>query len=84
MQEHNIFRAYRMKSGFTQCQLADLLDVDQTTISQWENGVAYPHVAQLLMLQQILRIPDEVLLRGLRKIEQCRKVQTGSSGSWGR
>ena len=48
MQEHNIFRAYRMKSGFTQCQLADLLDVDQTTISKWENGVAYPHVAVLL------------------------------------
>ena len=80
----NIFRDYRRARGYTQCQLADLLDVDQTTISKWENGVAYPRVAQLLMLQQILRIPDEVLLRGLRKIEQCRKVQTGSSGSWGR
>lgn len=80
----NIFRERRDICGYTQCQLADFLGVGQTTVSKWENGVAYPHVAQLLMLQQILRIPDEVLLRGLRKIEQCRKAQTGSSGSWGR
>ena len=69
----NVFRTYRTESGYTQCQLADLLGVGQTTVSKWENGVAYPHVAQLLMLQQILRIPDEVLLRGLRNLEQCRK-----------
>ena len=79
----NIFRDYRRSCGYTQCQLADFLGVGQTTVSKWENGVAYPHVAQLLMLQQILRIPDEVLLRGLRNLEQCRKAQTGSSGSWG-
>lgn len=74
----NIFRDYRKARGYTQCQLADLLDVGQTTVSKWEHDVAYPHVAQLLMLQQILRIPDEVLLRGLRHISQ-RRI---SSGSW--
>ena len=70
MQEHNIFRAYRMKSGFTQCQLADLLDVDQTTISKWENGVAYPHVAVLLQFSRLVRADARQLFDGIVKMER--------------
>ena len=70
MQEHNIFRAYRMKSGFTQCQLADLLDVDQTTISKWEKGVAYPHVAVLLQFSRLVRADPRQLFDGIVKMER--------------
>ena len=68
----NIFRDYRRARGYTQCQLADLLDVDQTTISKWENGVAYPRVSQLLALQRLLRIPNNVLINGMQNIEKQR------------
>lgn len=70
MQQDNIFRAYRMKCGFTQCQLADLLDVDQTTISKWENGVAYPHVAVLLQFSRLVRADPRLLFDGIVKMER--------------
>ncbi len=70
MQEYNIFRAYRIKSGFTQCQLADLLDVDQTTISKWENGIAYPHVAVLLQFSRLVRADPRQLFDGIVKMER--------------
>ncbi len=59
-----------MKSGFTQCQLADLLDVDQTTISKWENGVAYPHVAVLLQFSRLVRADPRQLFDGIVKMER--------------
>ena len=71
----NIFRDYRKARGYTQCQLAGLLDVGQTTVSKWEHDVAYPHVSQLLILQKILHIPDKQLLNGLQEIESRRRTR---------
>ncbi|CZT57838.1 transcriptional repressor DicA [Eubacteriaceae bacterium CHKCI005] len=71
----NIFRDCRKACGYTQCQLADMVGVDQTTISKWEHEIAYPHVSQLLILQQILHIPNKQLLDGLREIESRRRAR---------
>lgn len=73
----NIFRDYRKARGYTQCQLADFLGVGQTTVSKWENGVAYPHVSQLLALQRVLRISNNDLIAGLRKIEKRKGQNNG-------
>lgn len=36
-----MFKKLRTKKGFTQQNLANILHVDQTTISKWENGIRY-------------------------------------------
>ena len=52
----------RKNSKFTQQQLADLLHVDHTLISQWERGICEPSLATLRLLCVILDItPDEIL-----------------------
>ncbi|MCO7136139.1 helix-turn-helix domain-containing protein [[Clostridium] leptum] len=71
----NIFRDYRRACGYTQCQLADMVGVDQTTVSKWEHEIAYPHVSQLLILQRVLHIPDQQLLNGLQEIESRRRAR---------
>ena len=34
----------RLKKGYTQSQLADLLNVSNKTISKWETGRGYPDI----------------------------------------
>ncbi len=68
----NIFGDYRRARGYSQVQLAEMLEVDQTTVPKWEHEIAYPHVSQLLALQRVLRIPNNALIAGLRKIEKRR------------
>lgn len=68
----NIFAEYRKKRKLTQKELADILNIDQTTVSKWENSTRYPHTPQLLMIQEILHIPNKQLLDGLREIESER------------
>lgn len=71
----NIFRDYRRARGYTQCQLADMVGVDQSAVSKWEHEIAYPHVSQLLILQRVLHIPDQQMLNGLREIESRRRAR---------
>lgn len=40
----------RTSAGMTQKQLADVMDVDQRTISAWEKGVCEPDFAALKKL----------------------------------
>lgn len=44
----------REEKGFSQSNLAMKLGVDQTSISQWERGVANPAVSRLPDLAKIL------------------------------
>ena len=37
----------RLKKGYTQSQLADLLNVSNKTISKWETGRGYPDITLL-------------------------------------
>ena len=47
-------RALRKEKGLTQTQLAQLVHVDQTAISQWERGIAQPRLKNCLQLAKIL------------------------------
>ncbi|MDE6189582.1 MAG: helix-turn-helix domain-containing protein [Clostridia bacterium] len=44
----------RRAKGFTQDKLAQILNVDQTTISAWEKGVCEPSLDMLAKLCDIL------------------------------
>lgn len=47
-------RTLRKEKGLTQVQLAQMVHVDQTAISQWERGIVQPRLKNCLQLAQIL------------------------------
>ena len=62
-----LFRRYSLKAlrkqkGLTQKQLADIVAVDQRTISAWEKGICEPSFQALSMLCDIFEETfDEIL-----------------------
>ena len=52
-------RTLRKEKGLTQVQLAQMIHVDQTAISQWERGIAQPRLRNCLQLAQILECSIE-------------------------
>lgn len=58
----NSIRELRKNKGLSQRALADLLEVNQTAVSQWERGVTTPSSHMLLRLSQIFEISPNKLL----------------------
>ncbi|WP_122834070.1 helix-turn-helix domain-containing protein [Burkholderia pseudomallei] len=54
----------RVARDFTQEQLAEMLGVEQETISRFERGLTLPPLPRLIQLADIFNVPIEVLLRG--------------------
>lgn len=46
----------RKEKGYSQEQLADMLDVSRQSVSKWESGTTYPEMDKLLMLCKIFNI----------------------------
>ena len=63
----------RLKKGYTQSQLADLLKVSNKTISKWETGRGYPDITLLAKITSILKLDYEELLQSNEYIIQKRK-----------
>lgn len=49
-----LIRELRKRKNLTQSQLAKLVNVDQTAISQWETGRTKPTIDNLVLLSNIL------------------------------
>ena len=49
-------RELRKESGFTQGYVANVLNVDQTTVSKWESGESLPRVETLLEIAKFYNI----------------------------
>ena len=58
----NIFRKLRKEKNLTQKQLADLLFLDQTTISKWELGKAIPDYGTLQKIADLYDVTIDLLL----------------------
>ena len=57
------FKELRIKNGFkTQQDLARVLFVNQTAVSQWERGVTLPSPPLLLKLSELYGVPVDYLL----------------------
>ena len=67
----------RLKKGYTQSQLADLLKVSNKTISKWETGRGYPDITLLAKITSILKLDYEELLQSNEYIIQ--KIVTQSN-----
>lgn len=52
----------RLNAGLTQQQIADALNVDRTTIAQYERGFSTPQIKNISKLCEILKISVDELL----------------------
>lgn len=57
------FKHARVNAGLTQQQVADVLDVDRSTIAQYERGVSTPNLKNLPKICAILNVEIEELLK---------------------
>jgi transcriptional regulator with XRE-family HTH domain len=60
-----VVRAVRLRSGYSQQQLAEVLKVSQRTVSRWERGDDNPSIAQQKRLRDLGWEPPGSLLRSL-------------------
>lgn len=61
-----IIAQYRKKSGMTQAELAEKLNVSDKTVSKWESGRGYPEITQLPAIAAIFGISIDYLMTGER------------------
>jgi transcriptional regulator with XRE-family HTH domain len=61
-QTGQIIRQRRKDLGLSQSQLAEKLNVQNTTISRWETGEGYPDISILLELTKVLKVRTGELL----------------------
>ena len=52
----------RIKEGYSQKELASLLNVAQNTVSQYENGIREPDNETLVKLSEIFNVSTDYLL----------------------
>ena len=58
----NTIKKLRQEKELTQSQLAELLKLDQTTISKWELGKALPDSQMLIRLAEFFDVSTDFLL----------------------
>ena len=59
--------ALRKKSGMTQWELAQKLDVTDKAVSRWENGQSYPDITLFPRIASLFGVTVDFLLRGEKK-----------------
>ncbi len=62
-------RILRKKSKLTQTDVAQLLQIHQTAVSQWEKGRTLPDVLSLRRLCEVFCVPMESVLKGDTEME---------------
>jgi len=63
----NSIAKLRKKSGLTQSQLAQKLNISDKTVSRWENGLGYPEITQFPVLSELFGVTVDYLMTGKRK-----------------
>ncbi len=69
-------KAFRKSKGFTQEELADLLNITPQAVSKWESGNGLPDVSMLIPLAKILGVSTDSLL-GYDNILENEEVTSG-------
>lgn len=62
MEFNEILREYRIKAGHSQKEVADLLDLTDRAVSNYELGIRLPDWHIIKALRKVLNIPVEILL----------------------
>ena len=66
-------KAYRVKRGMTQAQLAELVGVTPQAISKWEKGTGYPDLSAICPLAEALSITTDELLEHKNAFQELNK-----------
>lgn len=53
--------SYRKKSGLSQQELAEQLDVSRQSVSKWETEITVPSVEKLILLSKLYNVPLTIL-----------------------
>lgn len=56
-------KTQRKKNNFTQSDLAVMLDVSRTCISNWESGLRVPDFVMISRLSAVLNVPVEYFIK---------------------
>lgn len=59
-------RKYRTKKGYTQKQIAEILEVVPSCVAQWESGVRKPDLVMLKKLAELLECTADDLLEPIK------------------
>ncbi len=80
-------KKYRKMQKMSQTDLADLLNVTQTTVSQWEVGRNAPSVDTLVKICSIIKVPamqclfdDSLTCEEIELIEQYKRLSDDGKG----
>lgn len=77
-----ILRELRTKKGFSQKQLAEMLNVAQNTISQYENGTREPDAATLIKLANFFSVSTDYLLGRTDIIDDIQTIAAHHDVDW--
>ena len=72
-------KKYRIKTGYTQAELADKLFVSTQAISKWERGQSLPDLSNLCTLSDIFKISVDKLIGNVKE-KSDQKVFVGIDG----
>lgn len=67
-------RSLRKQHGYSQIELAKLMDVSQPTITSWETGRADPSSSAIKQLANIFSVSTDYLL-GMKKTDTPKQVE---------
>ena len=62
MRRKNNIAHYRIRAGLSQSELAERMEVRQSTLCNWEQGVRCPSASRLIKLAKMLGVTAEELL----------------------
>lgn len=65
----NKFKELRKKAGLTQIEFAEKLNVDQSTISKWEQDKAIPDIQMLVQLASFFNVSVDYLMGREQKVD---------------
>ena len=68
MEIGQVLRTARVKSGFTQEQVAEKLMISRQTVSNWENEKSLPDVVSVMKMSDLYQISLDELLKGDKKM----------------
>ncbi|MBQ2506204.1 MAG: helix-turn-helix transcriptional regulator, partial [Erysipelotrichaceae bacterium] len=67
----------RKKNGWSQEELADMLDVSRQSVSKWESAQAIPDMKKIVQLSEIFNVSTDYLLKDELGNENTTPVEKG-------
>ncbi len=77
----NGIRYFRKKNHMTQSELAEMLGVTQTSVSQWEGGRNYPDIKTAKRLAEMFGATLDQIL-GMDRVDQAALPQAPDFAEW--